>query len=373
MKRLILSGLIVISGCSIEKEEPNIISNTHLINKNLISTPNKDQVESPLTIAILAIEDPNTSKNKRQLNINNIKLYALTHPNAMFYLAALYEEGKLVPLSEKKARFLYKQAAEKNHLLSRYYYSLMLMDGRGGDVNYKESELYLTLNHNNNHIPSTYSLGYLYFIQKKHSQVIDTLKKNKNNNEYSNHLLAMSYLELNENISQAINLLQQSAKKGHPYSHLILGDIYRRGLYDISIDTKKSFNHLKYAASEDHPKALFDLALLSIDNLKLINNDINIAINNLKSADEKGYHAASFELAKLYDQGALIKQDFDKAIYWYEKSASHGNNRAMYNLASIYINGDGVDMSISQAEYWLKKSAEKGNKRAIDILSNKNN
>ncbi len=45
-----------------------------------------------------------------------------------------------------------------------------------------------------------------------------------------NHLLAISYLKLNRNISQAINLLQQSAEKGHQYSHLLLGDIYHHGL-----------------------------------------------------------------------------------------------------------------------------------------------
>lgn len=368
MKRLILSSLIILTSCS-------SVNNSEQINttkSNLISSQNKDQQLSLLTTAILAIEDKETSVSQRQLYIDNIKSYAKDDPDAMFYLAALYEEGKLIPLSEDKARSLYKQAAEKNHLLSRYYYSLMLIDGRGGDINYKEAEENLIINHNNQHVPSSYSLGYLYFIQQQHLKVIELLKEKDNNNEYSDHLLAISYLELNRNISQAIELLQQSAEKGHQYSHLLLGDIYHHGLYEIPIDTQKSFTHLKIAAENELPEALFDLAILSIDNLDLINNDINIAINNLKSADEKGYPAASFELAKLYDKGDLIKQDFNEAIYWYKKSASHGNNKAMYNLASIYINGDGVNMSIPQAEYWLKQSALKGNKRAINILSSNN-
>ncbi|WP_305846257.1 SEL1-like repeat protein [Photobacterium kishitanii] len=372
MKRLILSSLIILTSCSAENTFLQTNSNIDTNKQNLISSQNKDQQQFPLTTAILAIEDKKTSVNQRKLYLDKIISYARDDPDAMFYLAALYEEGKLIPLSEDKARSLYKQAAEKDHLLSRYYYALMLIDGRGGDIDYKEAESHLIINHENQHIPSSYSLGYIYFRQQQHLKVIELLKNNKNNNEYSNHLLAISYLELNRNISQAINLLQQSAEKGHKYSHLLLGDIYHHGLYDIPIDTKKSFTHLKTAAENELPEALFDLAILSIDNLELIDNDINIAINNLKSADEKGYPAASFELAKLYDQGELIKQDFNEAIYWYKKSASHGNNKAMYNLASIYINGDGVNSSISQAEYWLKKSALKGNKRAINILSKNN-
>lgn len=368
MKRLILSSLIILTSCSTEDDLEKTITNIDKNKSNLISLQNKDQTIPLLTTAILAIEDKNTSKNQRQLYIDKIKTYAKHDPDAMFYLAALYEEGELVTLSEPKARYFYKQAADKDHLLSRYYYSLMLIDGRGGDVNYTDAELNLLINHKKQHLPSSYSLGYVYFRQQKYINVIETLK-DKEKNKYSNHLLAISYLELNRNISLAIELLNQSAEKNHQFSHLLLGDIYHHGLYNIAIDTKKSYMHLKSAADTEIPKALFDLAILSIDNLELINNDINVAIENLKLADKKGYPTASFELAKLYDQGKLIKQDFSKAIYWYEKSASHGNNKAMFNLASMYLNGDGVKTSTEKAEYWLQQSASKGNKRAIDILS----
>ena len=370
MKRVILSSLIIISGCSIDTEEPEATLQEKTIQPTVIETKKIKEI-SPLTLAILKIEDPKTSSDIRQQQIEKIKKISAYNVDAVFYLAALYEEGKLLPLSEKKARNLYQLAAKKNHALARYYYALMLIDGRGGRVDYDNAESYLLINHNNAHTPSSYSLGYLYFIQKKHENVIKTLEKNSHqHNEYSSYLLAISYLELNKKTTIAIDLLQRSAAKGHQFSHLILGGIYRNGLYKTPINTQKSFTHLHAAAANNDPKALYDLATLSIEHLELINNDINIAINQLKTADKNGYPEASFELAKIYDQGNLIKQNFTEAIYWYKKSASHGNNKAMYNLASIYINGDGVDMSISQAEYWLKKSALQGNKRAINILSN---
>ncbi|MEC6796476.1 SEL1-like repeat protein [Photobacterium sp. S4TG1] len=371
MKKTIVSTLIILCGCTTESSQSNLLNDAELNKPTSISKNKALQTLSPLSQSIINIENTETSKVEKDNEIKKIEFMAEDDPDAMIYLAALYEEGELVTKSEPKARALYKKAAEKDHLLARYYYSLMLIDGRGGKTDYANAELNLRINVNNQHAPSSYSLGYLYFIQEKHQDVIDVLSKNNDtNNEYSSYLLAISYLELNKNTQQAINLLHTSAQKNHPYSHLVLGDIYRRGLYDIEIDTKKSFEHLNIAAKQNNPKALFDLATLSLENLSLIENDINIAIEQLESADENGYPSASFELAKLYDQGDLIKQDFDKAIYWYKRSAAQGNNRAMYNLASIYINGDGVDVSIDEAKYWLIESAKNGNPHAKDILKN---
>ncbi|WP_297479018.1 SEL1-like repeat protein [uncultured Photobacterium sp.] len=371
MKKMIVSSLIILCGCSAESNDSNLTNEPELNKPTSMSKNKALQTLSPLSQSILKIENAETSKSEKKNEIKKIEFMAEDDPDAMIYLAALFEEGELVTKSEQKARSLYKKAIEKNHLLARYYYSLMLIDGRGGKTDYANAESNLLINIKNQHAPSSYSLGYLYFIQERHQDVIDILNKNDNaNNEYSNYLLAISYLELNKNTQQAINLLHNSAKKDHPYSHLVLGDIYRRGLYDIEIDTEKSFKHLNIAAKQNNPKALFDLATLSLENLSLIENDINIAIEQLKSADKNGYPSASFELAKLYDQGDLIEQNFDKAIYWYKRSAAQGNNRAMYNLASIYINGDGVDISMEQAEYWLIESAKNGNHRAKDILKN---
>ncbi|MCD9542042.1 hypothetical protein GLP22_12610 [Photobacterium carnosum] len=369
MKKMIVSTLIILCGCATENNESNRLNEPELNKLTSISKNKALQTLSPLSQSILNIENAETSNQEKNNEIKKIEFMAKDDPDAMIYLAALYEEGELVTKSETKARSLYKKAANKDHLLARYYYALMLIDGRGGNTNYTEAESHLLINVKNQHDPSSYSLGYLYFIQEKYQNVIDTLSKNDNtNNEYSNYLLAISYLELNKNTPQAIRLLQQSAQKDHPYSHLVLGDIYRRGLYDIEVDKEKSFKHLNIAAKDNNPKALFDLATLSMENLELIENDLNIAISQLKSADKNGYPAASFELAKLYDKGSLIEQDFNKAIYWYKRSASQGNNRAMYNLASIYINGDGVDVSIEKAEYWLIKSAKNGNNRAKELL-----
>ncbi|OBU15666.1 hypothetical protein AYY19_13975 [Photobacterium aquimaris] len=370
MKRLILSSLIILTSCSTEKNELPVETepNNKIKTSSLSYDNNKPPTLSPLSKSILIIENESTSNEDRQQQVDQISTLS-NNSDALFYLAALYEEGKLVPLSEAKARKLYQQAAAMEHPLARYYYALMLIDGRGGDVMHDEAESYLLMNHNKGHVPSSYSLGYLYFIQKKHEDVIKTLEKNsQQSNEYSSYLLAISYLELNIKTTTAIDLLQRSAEKGHQFSHLILGDIYRKGLYKTPINTKKSYSHLQAAAKQDNPKALYELAMLGIENLDLINNDVDIAITQLKSADKNGYPEASFELAKIYDQGDLIKQDFTQAIYWYKKSASHGNNRAMYNLASIYINGDGVDSSIEKAEYWLIESAKNGNDRAQDIL-----
>lgn len=370
MKRVILSSLIIISGCTIDTIEPESIvkekkTKQATIEENIKEIP-------PLTLAILKIEDQKTSNDIRQQQIEKIKKISAYNIDAVFYLAALYEEGKLLPLSEKKARNLYQLAAKKNHVLARYYYALMLIDGRGGKKDYHQAKKHLLINHNIPHIPSSYSLGYIYFQEKDYINVISILENKKIPNDidqYSSYILAVSYLKLNKNKEQSIKLLINSAKKGNINSHQTLGRIYRYGLYNTQVNTEKSYYHLNAAASDNHPKSLYDLATLTIEHPILIENKINIAITQLEKSDKKGYPEASFELAKLYDQGKLIQQDFSQAAQWYVKSASYGNNKAMFNLASMYLNGDGVKISIEKAEYWLQQSASKGNQRAIDILS----
>ncbi|WP_240616122.1 tetratricopeptide repeat protein [Photobacterium aquimaris] len=204
MKRLILSSLIILTSCSTEKNElPVEIKSNNKIS-SLSYDNNKPPTLSPLSKSILIIENESTSNEERQQQIDKIAALS-NNSDALFYLAALYEEGKLVPLSEVKARKLYQQAATMDHPLARYYYALMLIDGRGGNVMHDEAESYLLMNHNKGHIPSSYSLGYLYFIQKKHQDVIKTLEKNsEQHNEYSAYLLAISYLELNIKLQQQL-------------------------------------------------------------------------------------------------------------------------------------------------------------------------
>ncbi|MCG3865479.1 MULTISPECIES: hypothetical protein [unclassified Photobacterium] len=374
MIRLLLPALVLFSGCSSNILENS--KNTEINNKTLEVKPSKFNVtnsshpqQSSLQDLIRKIESNNTYAVEKSAYILDVKKLAEYDPNAMTYIASLYRKGKLLPLSSHKAREYYKKAAEHDHILARYYYALMLIDGEGGDSDHLEAEQLLFINHSQDHATSSYSLAYLYFINDEYKNTIDILegdniKKNKEN-EY---LLAISYLQANKNIDRAIALLHSSANKNHLYSHHTLGKIYRFGSHNVNADLNKSYYHFSQAAKDNNAKALYQLATLGFTYPFLIHNNYDIALKQLTLSAEKHYEPAIFKLAKLYDQGYQIKQNYELAFHWYKISADYGNNKAMYNLASMYANGDGVPESYNDAEYWLRKSAENGNQHAKTLL-----
>ncbi len=332
--------------------------------KNNIELTKLDRI-----IATLDIKGLTDIEIKEQ--ITQLGELAKKNTDAMVFLAALYEEGSVLTKNLTEARRLYKEAAKKNNHLARYYYGLMLIEGRGGNIDLQTAEKYLLENHKNKHLPSTHALAHIYSLQEKSKAVIALLEnKDLSLNPHSKYILAISYLQQNKNEAAAIKMLKDAAENNNPLAYQTLGKIYLYGLHHQDKNSDHSFYYLKKAAESDMPIALYDLAVLISAHPELINNEHHYILKILTKAHQLGNENASFEIAKMYDMGNAITQDYKKAFFWYEKSAISGNSRAMYNLASMYTSGDGVDVSIPKATYWLKKSAALGNKRAINILKN---
>ncbi len=326
---------------------------------------------SKLDQIIAILETDNLTENEINAEIARLTKLAQENLEAMLYLAFIYEEGKLVPQDFYKARSLYKIVADENDASGIYFYSLMLMEGLGGETDLTTAEKLLTKNYYNDHSPSTHALAYLYALQKKPQAVIALLEdKILHLTPESRYSLAISYLQTNQKQPQAIKMLKQAATEQMPMAYHALGKIYFLGLHQQKKDSKQSFYYLSKAAELNIPAALYDLAMLIQAHPKLVDTPKKTVLQALEKADELGNKDASFEIAKLYDVGNMFKQDHQKAFLWYKKSADYGNNRAMYNLASMYSTGEGVTPSLSDAKYWLEKSASYGNERAREILNN---
>lgn len=360
--------LLLLMSCSTELEQKNKehLNESHKYNKKTDIEIKKLKIKESISI----IENPIYSTNDKLKAINNLKAIANINSDIAYYLGKLYETGEWVEISEESARFYYEMSIKsKDNTESQYSLALMLIDGRGGSVDLDFAEELLHHTHAKNHSPSTYALGYLFFIKNNFKRCIEIFtSENFENNEYSDYLLALSLINTDNDIEKALNLIEKSAKKGHGYSHFTLANIYQNGLYGKKKDIDKSYQHYQIAINKNIPNAKFKLLLLIIDNPSLINNNQYNLINELEYAHKNGIKDASFYLAKIYDQGAIVKQDYKKALYWYIQSASYGNNIAMYNLASMYANGDGTNESIEKSHFWLKQSAHYGNKKAIKAI-----
>jgi TPR repeat protein len=382
---------IFLSGCTLNQNqisqpissdnathhEKNNQPNNHLnpINTSLIhadKTPIKfGQSLSKLDSIIAKLETNNLTENEINTEIAALTTLAQENLEARLYLALMYEEGRLISQDFFKARSLYKKAADENDAAGIYFYSLMLVEGRGGEADLNRAETLLTKNYYNQHTPSIHALAYLYALQKKPQAVIALLEdKALNLTPESRYSLAISYLQTNQKHPLAIKMLKQAASEKMPMAYHALGKIYFHGLHQQEKDNKKSLYYLQKAAELNVSAGLYDFAMLIQANPTLVDSPKVTLLRALEQADKLGNKDASFEIAKLYDIGHLLKKDHKKAYLWYKKSAERGNNRAMYNLASMYSTGEGVTPSLSDAKYWLEQSASHGNERAKAILNN---
>lgn len=326
---------------------------------------------SNLDSIIAKLETNNLTEDEINTEITALTKLAQENFEVMLYLALMYEEGRLIPQDFSKARNLYKKAADEDDASGIYFYSLMLIEGRGGKIDLNTAEKLFTKNYYNQHTPSMHALAYLYALQKKPQAVIALLEdKTSNLTPESRYSLAISYLQTNQKQPLAIKMLKQAAAEKMPMAYHSLGRIYFHGLHQQAKDSKQSFYFLQKAAELNIPSAVYDFAMLIQTHPELVDSPKITLLKALEKADKLGNKDASFEIAKLYDIGKMLKKDHQKAYLWYKKSAEHGNNRAMYNLASMYSTGEGVTPSLSSAKYWLEQSAAYGNERAKEILNN---
>ncbi|MCQ2079803.1 MAG: AAA family ATPase [archaeon] len=185
------------------------------------------------------------------------------------------------------------------------------------------------------------------------------------------------------------------AKKGHPESQLILGDMYERGLGTMS-DSESALKWFrqcplpegKYrrghilvhdggvlgnipaglqlyleAAEAGCPEAIIELGMMheAGDGVK---HDPAESARLYRIGADNGNAECQFHLAELYRTGRGVVRSMDKAVDLYFKSANQGNHDAECAVGELYAQGEGVKKSPEDAEKWLMKAADKQHRNA---------
>lgn len=137
--------------------------------------------------------------------------------------------------------------------------------------------------------------------------------------------------------TEALPLILELAKRGHPEAEFRLGMAYAEGLNVPQDDGLAAFWYEK-SAMQNYPYAQYNLGLLYRKGKGVIQND--------KKADYW----------------------YSKAVYWYNQAAEQGDNDAQLRLGVMYAEGNGVPKNLGQALYWLGKAAAQGNQDAKETL-----
>ena len=207
--------------------------------------------------------------------------------------------------------------------------------------------------------------GVLMFVNMKSSAPSTVTKPGAESNptvDIEKMYASAQQLYERKKYTEAVELFQKLADKGHKESQYYLGVCYDLG-NGVSQDYAKAVSWYEKSAKQGNAQAQYNLGLC-YDLGKGVSQDYAKAVYWYEKSARQGFAQAQYNLGGCYNNGEGVSQDYGKAVYWYEKSAQQGKAQAQYNLGLCYYNGRGVSQDYGKAVYWYEKSARQGNARA---------
>ena len=259
------------------------------------------------------VDAKTTTKNREKYSFDAHrilkKLVSAGYPEAMFYLADCYGQGKLgLEIDPKEAFSLYQSAAKANHAQSAYRVAVCCEMGaeEGGGTR--------------------------------------------------------------RDPQKAIQWYRRAATLGDPPAMYKMGMILLKGLLGQPKHTREALSWLNRAAEradEENPHALHELGLLyeSATPNDAIIRDENYSRQLFTQAAELGYKYSQFRLGSAYEYGMLgCPVDARQSIAWYSRAAAQGEHQSELALSGWYLTGaEGlVQQSDAEAYLWARKAASTG-------------
>lgn len=244
-----------------------------------------------------------------------------------------YEEVTKLTYDQKvksALNMLKEYYTERNEYPKTYYYSLALEDWDSNDLatslsseqkteikkqadNYKEFLMYLPK------------------IDDKKRIEQNALKFGGNYEiAYAKMFIEGEYTP--KDIKRGISILEKSASKGNLYAYNVLGNIYKQGNDDISIDINKALYYLKLGADAGDSNCAHQVGDIYYFQMEGAPADYEQAVRYFDMTDIKQgkHHAqAKYKLAYIYYKGlGNVKQDLSKAKSLLEFASENGEEKA---------------------------------------------
>lgn len=162
----------------------------------------------------------------------------------------------------------------------------------------------------------------------------------------------------------AIENLQEGAKKDHPPSMVLLGELYEEGVY-IEKNPYEAFNNYRKAAEIGDPIGMAKLGHCYEIGLH-VDRDVDKAFNWYKRATDTGSTEGMAQMGRCYMEGISVKANPRVGIEWYTKAAEANNLSAMNFLGEALLQGRGQrGNNTSEGVAWLQRAAEFGDRSAL--------
>ncbi|UZO06312.1 uncharacterized protein OCT59_026641 [Rhizophagus irregularis] len=233
-------------------------------------------------------------------------------------------------------------------------------------------------------IQNVVSILYKLIFPKQDDIVIDTVNKEKENNQL---IESIGTMDLNNELMSNTGLNLMDAEKNLSNTTIQTNSsifFIWQFINQQVLELNQSLDDLiKWLSNQVNPQYVYLLGLLYYELfLKASENNYsfaqvylgkcyydggygiecnhNLAFNWFQKSAESGNIITQFYLGNCYEFGIGIAQNTIKSVYWYQKAANNENTSAKFNLANCYQFGKGVDKNGKKAFELIKDLAEKG-------------
>jgi len=167
--------------------------------------------------------------------------------------------------------------------------------------------------------------------------------------------------------SQALQALQESAKRGDAEAQYRLGMLYGNG-EGLPLDHAQAEYWFGQAARQGHEGAVLNLAWLYATGTGVDADERRARELYLLAAD-RGSGKAQYVAATMYRFGQHgVEPDLAKALHYYQLAAQRGVAAAQFALGKLLMEGKVVEQDDVVALQWLTLAQANGSKRAEEYL-----
>lgn len=294
---------------------------------------------------------------------------------AMYHLAEMYGEGKVVSRNISEAAKWIRRSADAGYpsaQMAMGQLSLIKAAGFAGD---DESAVHFMSDESKSE-----EITDLMFRPEKiqtrnqadSTDAVNWFRKAAEQGNDSIAQMALGMMLLNgvgiqKDYSQAAKMYQLASTK-EPAAQAIMGQLYFEGI-GVKQDFHEAARRLREAAGKDESHAYTYLGLMYWRGMGVV-QDYAEAVKWLQKAVKAKYAnpLAKGGLAAMYLGGQGVPQDFQKAYALAKDGAEQGDKNSQFLLGRMYLAGKGVPQNSEEGLKWLQVAARQGDPNAQKFL-----
>ncbi len=294
---------------------------------------------------------------------------------AMYHLAEMYGEGKVVSRNISEAAKWIRRSADAGYpsaQMAMGQLSLIKAAGFAGD---DESAVHFMSDESKSEEITSLMFRPEKIQTRNQADSTDAVNWFRKAAEQGNDSTAQTILGMmlfhgvgaQKDLSQSAKMLQLASTK-EPFAQAIMGQFYFEGI-GVKQDFHEAARRLREAADKDESHAYTYLGVMYWKGMGVV-QDYAEAAKWLQKAVKAKYanpFAKGF-LAAMYLVGQGVPQDFQKAYALAKDGAEQGDKNSQFLLGGMYLAGKGVPQNSEEGLKWLQVAARQGDPNAQKFL-----